>query len=230
MLYSPWRLRLLLAAAACGIVSWPVVARADDLMSAPGAAPGEPGSVSLGLEYDGSSSIHTPTALGLFSAGYDFTPRFSLGVDLLLSKGTRRTNVLSPNASYMFLTSSHGLHARAGYANVGVRSFGEQPFVSFAQSMRQTDIIAGWTRDSGHDRLILGLEGKLSEQWSGVVDWITGSGNFAAAGARYHLSESRAATLAYLHANARSDGDGIYLAYAFSFKAGGRTRMGNGGR
>jgi hypothetical protein len=95
--------------------------------------------------------------------------------------------------------------------------------------MRRTDVIAGWTRDSGRDRLILGLEEKLSQRWSVVVDWITGSGNFAAAGARYHLSENRAATLAYLHANARSDGDGIYFALAFSFKLGGRARMGERG-
>jgi hypothetical protein len=151
-------------------------------------------------------------------------------VDLLLSKGTRRTNVLSPNGSYLFLTSKHGLRARAGYANVGVRSFGEQPFVTVAQSARQADFLAGWTRDSGHDRLIVGLEEKLSEQWSGVADWITGSGNFAAAGARYHLSGSRAVTLAYLRANNRSDGDGIYLAYGFSFRPGGRAGASSGGR
>ena len=113
-LLASWYLPLFAAVIAAGTVCLPLAVRADDLISAPGADPGDTGTLSLGLEYDGASSIHSPTALGLFAAGYDLTPHLSLGADLLLSKGTRRTNVLSPNGSYLILTSKQGLRARAG--------------------------------------------------------------------------------------------------------------------
>ncbi len=198
--------------------AWPSFARADDLISVPGTDRGEPGSISLSTEYDGAASLRSSTALWLLSAGYDVTPRLTLGADLLLTKGSRRTTVLSPNGSFLLLNSAHGLRARGGFQNVGVRSFGEQPYVSVSQSVRSVDLVVGWTRDSGHERLMLGVQGKLNARWSGVVDWITGSGNFAAVGARYQFAEGRSLTLAFLRPNQRGGEEGLFVAYGFSLK------------
>src|SRR2546423_6284731 len=93
--------------------------RADDLISVPGADPGDPGSLSLVVEYDGGPSVHSSTALLLLSSGYDISRRLSLGADLLLAEGTRRATVLSPNGSLLLLRTHGGITARAGYQNVG---------------------------------------------------------------------------------------------------------------
>jgi hypothetical protein len=197
--------------------------RADDLISVPGADPGDPGSLSLSLEYDGGPSIHSATALGLISSSCDISRRLSLGADLLLAEGTRRVTVLSPNGSLLLLRTRGGLTARAGYQNVGVRSFGEQPYLSLSQSVPHLDLVSGWTRDSGHDRLMVGLAGNLARRWSGLADWITGSGNFAAAGVRYSLPGNRTIAVAYLRANDRRDGDGLYVAYAMNWQLRGKA-------
>src|SRR5437870_747818 len=118
--------------------------QADDLISVPGADPGDPGSLSFSLEYDGGPSVHSSTALLLLSSGYDISRRLSLGADLLLAEGTRRATVLSPNGSLLLLKTHGGLTARAGYQNVGVRSFGEQPYLSLSQPVRRLDLVAGW--------------------------------------------------------------------------------------
>jgi hypothetical protein len=123
----------------------------------------------------------------------------------------------------MFLNSTRGLRGRAGFANVGVRSFGEQPYLTVAQTLRRVVLLTGWTRDSGHDRLMLGLDGKVSARWSAVTDWIAGSGNFASVGARYHFSGERTLTMGYLRPNSREDGDGVYLSYGCSWSARGKN-------
>jgi hypothetical protein len=196
--------------------------RADDLISVPGADRGDPGSLSLSAEYDGARGVRAPTALGILSTGYDISTRLTLGADLLLSRGARRTTVLSPNGSLLLFRTGGGLRARAGFQNVGVRSFGEQPYASVVQSVSRLDLVAGWTRDSGRNRLMLGLDGKLAPRWALLADWVTGGGNFAAVGMRYSFSEQRALTLGFLRANAREDGDGIYVLYGVSWKVSGR--------
>jgi hypothetical protein len=184
---------------------------ADGLISVPTAEIPEPHALSIDLEYDGGPRLDDRTALSLFALDARVTSRLAVGMDLRLSQGDRLTATPRAHMTYLLRPITRGFGLAAGFGNVGVRSFGEQAFVVASGRARRTGLHVGWTQDSGHPRAMFGLEQPLGRDVTAVTDWITGSGNFAAFGLALPLGPDNSLTLAYLRANERSQGDGLFV-------------------
>jgi len=208
-----------LAALALG---WPGKASAQGLISIPSADALDRGQASLDLEYDSAWSFSDPTALSLATVQYGVAKRLTMGLDVRLTQGSSFEPTVRPNFIYLLREKEQGLSVGVGIQNVGVRSFGEQPFLVLSQRWKRVNLHAGYTYepDGGNHRAMAGAEVKLLPKLTWVTDYINGDGNFLASGLQVQLSPSTSVEVAYLHANDPAQEDGIF--FDLGFKSRGR--------
>jgi hypothetical protein len=203
---------MLLALAAAG--GWGSgAARADGLISIPTAATLDPGQTSVDLQYNGAGRLDVRSALGLVSVQRGVLPGLAVGFDLLLTAGEEFVPAIRPNFAYVPLRRERGLSAAVGYENVGVRSFGEQPFVVLSEQQSYGSLHVGWTYepDGNNHRAMLGVDVPLRAGLDGMADYINGPENFANTGLSLDLGGGCGLTLAYMRANNRHRPDGIFI-------------------
>ena len=187
---------LLLAAAAC---------HAQGLFSVPSGDTLQQGTLSEDLELDSGPQLRSPKTLNILAVRYGLVDWLTIGEDFLLT-GTVQGQ---PNFS-LGLYAKGDLAVAGGYENVGVRSFGEQPYLSASLRVGAARLHTGWTR-SNHDSLMAGAEYAVKDWLSIQADTITGRDNFTTAGFQVALGSRAALSLGYMHANDRRNGDGLFL-------------------
>ena len=185
------------------------VIRAQGLISIPTADPFPSHSLSVDFQLNSDSRLRSRDSLGLASFVYGISPILSAGVDIRL---TGRPITL-PNVSLQLCNGKQGAVA-VGYENVGVRGFGEQPFVvgTFGSGERRFHL--GWTQDDRNEAMA-GIDFKIRRNLTLVADGITGSGNFVSAGFQFSISDTWSATLAYMHPNDPQVHSGIFVDIGF---------------
>jgi hypothetical protein len=187
---------LLLATAAC---------HAQGLFSVPSGDTLKQGTLSEDLELDGGPRLRSPKTLTILAVRYGLVDWLTVGEDFLLTETVQG----QPNFS-LGLYDMANLAIAGGYENVGVRSFGEQPYLSASLKVGSTRLHAGWTR-SNHDSLMTGVEYAANGWLSIQADTITGRDNYTTAGFQVAFGSRAALSLGYMHANDRRNGDGIFL-------------------
>jgi hypothetical protein len=185
----------------------PSAASAQGLFSVPTADTLERRTWSLDLEQDSGSRWNSPQTLRLTSLRAAVADFLTVGLDVRLTGAT----VIEPNASLRLTRKGAPLAFAVGYENVGVRSFGEQPYAVVSRQFPWGRAHVGWTHDDGGHHLMLGLEHPLCPLVSLQADAITDAGNFITLGAQINLPAHFTLTAGYMRANSRSDEDGVYL-------------------
>lgn len=178
---------------------------AQGLFSVPNGDTLKGGTISTDLELDGGPQLRDPRTLNILAVRYGVCDRLTVGEDLLLT-GTFQG---APNFS-LGLYADKRYALAGGYENVGVRSFGEQPYVTGSAKFGLARAHIGWTR-SNHSSLMLGAEYAATDRLSLMADTITGRDNFTTVGAQYGLTNAISLTAGFMHANDRVNGDGVFL-------------------
>ncbi|MFA0732239.1 MAG: hypothetical protein LKKZDAJK_002968 [Candidatus Fervidibacter sp.] len=186
------------------------VAFGQGLISVPTGDVLEQGTLSVDAELDTGNRWRSPENLVLTTWRYGMTKWLTIGADVRL---TRKVTAM-PNFSVRLLRSSHWAMAY-GVENVGVRSFGEQPYLTLSYASGRGRWHLGWTNDE-RDEGMTGMEWRLSRRLTLQSDFITGTGNFFALGFQYSLSESASLSIAYLRPNDRRNERGIFVDFNFS--------------
>ena len=175
------------------------------LISVPTGDVIEQGTLSVDAELDTGNRWRSSEYLALTTWRLGVTKWLTVGVDVRLT----RKIIATPNLSVRLLRSSHWAIAY-GVENVGVRSFGEQPYLTVSRALGRGRWHLGWTNDE-RDELMVGVEWRLSHRWTLQSDFITGDSNFFAIGFQYALTENASLSLAYLHPNDRHNERGIFV-------------------
>jgi hypothetical protein len=136
---------------------------------------------------------------------FGLTHWLTVGADVRLN----RRVIVTPNFSLRLWRSSRWSIAY-GVENVGVRSFGEQPYLTVSHRAGRVRWHLGWTNDE-RDRAMGGIEWQLTQRCTLQSDFIAGRGNFFAIGLQWSLSENLALTVAFLRPNARDDEQGVFV-------------------
>ena len=205
-----------LVLAALGFISPHSRAEAQSLFSIPTAESLEKKKVTVNLEEDTGSRLRSPETLRLTSVRAGLTDRLTVGFDARLSDAF----VVQPAFSLRLTRKDAPLAIKIGYENVGVRSFGQQPYIigSHAwKNWKKTHLHLGLTHDQGRNYGMFGIEREVSSGLTLQADYISGSGDFLTVGVAKELGKNLTLTLGFIHANSRDDEDGVFLSAEYEF-------------
>lgn len=186
----------------------PLAARADGLFSIPVAQNPDKGTTELILEQDASgASFRSPDTLRIGTVEYGLTRQLAVGFDArLIGRGR-----VEPNFSLLLSRPKAAVNVALGYQNVGVRSFGEQPYVVASGNLGTFSLHGGLTRDSGGTHPMIGLEKHFGSKFELEADAINGAGNYITLGGQFALAKNANLAAGYMIANSRGDSNGLYL-------------------
>jgi hypothetical protein len=189
-------------------------ARADGLFSVPTAQNPDKSQIQFSLEQDASgTSFRSPDTLRLATVQYGLTKRLAVGFDLRLSGKTK----IEPNIALALTRPKAPVALNIGFQNVGVRSFGEQPYLVASRDFRAFSLHSGLTHDSNGTHGMIGAEKHFGKRFEILGDYIGGRGNFATIGAQFTLAKDVGLEAGYMIANSRSDTNGLYLSLERDF-------------
>lgn len=206
MRFSPFKLALI--ALFCALASFTFC---QGLFSVPSGDTLSARALSLDLELDGGPQLRDPRSLAITAIRYGVCDRLTIGEDFQFA-GTVQG---APNFS-LGLYADRRFALAGGYENVGVRSFGEQPYLTGSFRAGLARVHVGWTR-SNHHSLMLGAEYAVTSRLSLMADTITGRDNFTTAGFQLGLTSKTSLSAGFMHANDRVNGDGLFLDFNFTY-------------
>lgn len=181
---------------------------AQSLFSIPTAETLDARTLTIDVEQDGGPQLHEPPTLRLATVRVGVTDRLTLGFDTKISGAWQ----VRPNFSFRLTKKDAPLSFAVGYENIGVRSFGEQPYAVASAKLGKARLHLGATRETGGlYRAMLGAERDLPHGLTLQADYINGDGNFFTVGAQKSLSHDFALTLGWMRANTRREPNGIFV-------------------
>lgn len=181
--------------------------KAQGLFSVPTADTLPTKTWSFDLELDSGSRLNSSETLPLTTMRLAATDFLTIGFDAKL----KRSVVISPNISLRLTPQKAPLSFAIGYENVGVRSFGEQPYAVLSQRIQDGRVHAGWTKDKAGNYLMLGFEHPISKTINFQIDYITGKDNFLTTGVQISIPDQWSITLGYILPNSSHTEKGIFL-------------------
>lgn len=184
------------------------LAHADSLFSVPTAQEPDKGEVQFSLEQDTDrTSFRSPDTLRLATVEYGLFKRLSVGFDAELVGRSR----VRPNISLLLTRDKAPVSAAIGFQNVGVRSFGEQPYAVLSRDFGGFSLHGGATHDSEGTHGMLGLEKPLGKRFEIVGDYIGGRGNYATVGGQLQIGKNLQLAAGWMFANSHDDSNGLFL-------------------
>jgi len=173
------------------------------------------GEIELVIEQDASgTSFNSSDTLRLASVEYGLTKRLAVGFDVRLSGKAK----IQPNIALALTRPGASIGLNIGYQNVGVRSFGEQPYVVASRDFKTFSLHGGATHDSNGTHGMIGFEKHFRQRFEILADYIGGRGNFATIGAQLGLAKDVNLEAGYMIANSRSDTNGLFLSLERDFR------------
>ncbi len=173
-----------------------------------------PGLIAADYQLNGARVLNSADTFAILGLRFGLTNRLTIGADFL----TTGTAAGSPNISLSII--QNGFYSAAiGYENVGVRSFGEQPYAAASLNIRPVRLHIGWTRGDS-DSAMFGLEYATHNNLVLQVDTITGNDNFTTVGIQWNMSDSAALAIGEMVPNERSAGDGLFVDLSYTFQLG----------
>lgn len=180
-----------------------VPAHSQGLYSVPSGDTLPQNQFSTDLEYDGAP--RRSEMLSILHARYGPANWLTVGADAKLTGPT----VLSPNFS-LRVYQDRIVSIAGGYENVGVRSFGEQPYATGSFTLGKARFHTGWTQGD-RDELMVGFEFAATGRLSFQADTIGGKENFTTVGAQWFVDPRTSLTLGWMIANDPSAGNGLFI-------------------
>lgn len=202
------------ASLAC-VLLVPTSARAGGLFSIPTAQNPDQGETTFTIEQDASNtSFGSRGTLRLASIQYGLTKRLAIGFDTRLSGHAK----IEPNIALVLTRPKSAIGVNIGFQNVGVRSFGEQPYIVASRDFASFSLHGGATHDSNGTHGMIGAEKRFGKKFEIMGDYIGGRGNFATVGAQVGLAKDLTFQAGYMFANSRSDTNGLFLSLERDFR------------
>lgn len=210
MILNPLRATLALFA----LLLAPPLARADGLFSVPTARNPDKGETAFSIEQDASgTSFRSHDTLRLASVQYGLTKRLAVGFDTRLNGHAK----IEPNIALVLTPPKSAIGVNIGFQNVGVRSFGEQPYIVASRDLASFSLHGGATHDSNGTHGMIGLENHFGKKFEVLGDYIGGRGNFATVGGQLSFAKNFNLEAGYMIANSRSDTNGLFLSLQRNF-------------
>jgi len=183
-------------------------AHADGLFSIPIAQNPDKGATELIFEQDASgTSLRSPDTLRIGTVEYGLRRWLAVGFDSRLNGPFK----IEPNIAVQLTREKSPIGVNIGYQNVGVRSFGEQPYAVASRGFGSFALHGGVTRDGNGVHPMFGLEKHFGARFEIMADSIGGAGNYSTFGGQLAVARNVSLAVGYMISNSRGDTNGLYL-------------------